>query len=99
MQETVGEKHDEFKKFFLNKSSTENDQKEDEAKAKIVGFDRLKGSLYEKLMIVHEKLEEVDQQIRASVRSKQNQDGLLTQPLQAYIACLDLKIQDFEDLL
>jgi len=61
-------------------------------------FHVIRGKIYEDLQVVHEKLDQVKEKVRASLKSEQNPDGLLTRGEQAYVKCLELQKEQLEVL-
>jgi len=50
------------------------------------------------LQVVHEKLDQAKQKVKANLKSARNKDGLLTRGEQAYVKCLELQKEQLEVL-
>ena len=88
----VLEKQKELEEIFASVSKDVHEEKEAEAKARIEGFVILKENLNEKLMVMHEAMEDVKREIKDNAKD----GGLLTRDEQKYLGCLELKNQELE---
>ena len=75
------------------------------AVGKLQGFYALKGEIDAGLAIVHERMEEVRQKLRANARNDNCQDmmemenALLTQGVEKYLGCLEINHASLEQFL
>ena len=70
----------------------------DGAEQKLVRLHQAKSDVDDKMAVVHQTLQEVRQIIQNNLHNKDNLDGVMTRKEPQYMACLELKHRELEDL-
>ena len=92
------DQHREFSQSMVTQGKSVPSEIVSSAERQIVDFRSLKGGIDTDMLLVHETIHKITQKIRASVRSEQNQEGLLTRNEQDYLRCLELGHRELETL-
>lgn len=68
------------------------------AEGKLVRFHHVKSDVDDKMAVVHTTLNEIRQLIKGNINCKGNLDGVLSRRIVQYMACLEIKHREFENL-